>query len=190
MAAQPIRKLQDTLLLGDTVIKSDWVKTTGGNILCPIEWVYLNWDVCCWRWKLLIRTNESHVCKTMTMLIWLIIARWYIDENHIKLMTWAINWMNWNSSWQQWWFFFFSSRISSVLGQPTAWAAYQDVRSCDNVIWCNVVALRCKFHLFLWARFHGGVYVSLGKFILTWLDLGECFIQKYRKKRKKTDCPR
>lgn len=47
MAARPIRKLQDTLLLGDTVIKSDWVKTTGGNILRPIERVCLNWDVCC-----------------------------------------------------------------------------------------------------------------------------------------------
>lgn len=46
-AARPIRKLQDTLLLGDTVMKSDWVKTTGGNIMRPIEWLYLNWDVCC-----------------------------------------------------------------------------------------------------------------------------------------------
>lgn len=45
-AARPIRKPQDTLLLGDTVIKSDWAKTTGGNIRRPMEWLHLNWDVC------------------------------------------------------------------------------------------------------------------------------------------------
>lgn len=47
MAARPIRKLQDMPLLGETVTKSDWVKTTGGNIKCPIESFCLNWDVSC-----------------------------------------------------------------------------------------------------------------------------------------------
>lgn len=31
-AARPIRRQQDTPLLGETETKSDWVKTTGGNI--------------------------------------------------------------------------------------------------------------------------------------------------------------
>lgn len=31
-AARPIRRQQGTPLLGETVTKSDWVKTTGGNM--------------------------------------------------------------------------------------------------------------------------------------------------------------
>lgn len=31
-AARPIRRQQDKPLLGETVTKSDWVKTTGGNM--------------------------------------------------------------------------------------------------------------------------------------------------------------
>lgn len=46
-AAQLIRKLQDMQLLGDTVTKFDWVKTTGDNIKCLIESFCLNWDVSC-----------------------------------------------------------------------------------------------------------------------------------------------
>lgn len=46
-AARPIRRLQDMPLLGETVIKSDWVKTTGGNIELPIESFCLDGHVSC-----------------------------------------------------------------------------------------------------------------------------------------------
>lgn len=63
-AARPIRRLQDMPLLGETVIKSDWVKTTGGNIEHPIESFCLDGHVSRWRWKLFTETSDqdSH-CK-------------------------------------------------------------------------------------------------------------------------------
>lgn len=43
-AAQPIRRQQDTPLLGETIIKSDWVKTTGGNIKASNRVISSEWE--------------------------------------------------------------------------------------------------------------------------------------------------
>lgn len=59
-AARPIRRLQDMPLLGETVIKSDWVKTTGGNIEHPIEPLCLDGHVSRWRWKLFTETSDQN----------------------------------------------------------------------------------------------------------------------------------